>query len=184
MKLHHFNQVVIASLTASVLLAGYTATVSARDRDDIRRMESRTVQNRTPRQKQTPAPRMYKKNYSNNRDRNNIYRKRDSRVVRVLPRGYRTFKIDGRYYYSHNGSYYTRCDHGYRIVSTPRICRLPPHARRVCVNRTIYYVCDNVYYIPRAGYYEVCEAPVVRSSIEFSAGPVKIVLSDYDHVHY
>ena len=183
MKLHHSLATTLAvTVTASVLLAGGTTAISARDNAGVRRMEPRTVQkrNNTPSRQKQYSQQAVRKQSPKVVSRANTSKRYDRKFVRELPRGYRTIHTGGHQYYSHNGVYYTRYNHGFTVVSAPRINRLPRHARRVNVNRTIYYVYDNVYYRPRGGYYEVCEIPHYRSSLEFNAGPVRVVLTDHD----
>ena len=186
MKLHpSLNRTMIATIAASVFLSGALAAASARDRDGVRRMEPRTRQQQNEKR---GKPSRNQKNTVNRRSNKRTtvakHRRSTTRAVAVLPRGYRSFKSGGHQYYHHNGVYYTRYQNGYRMVSAPRITRLPRFARRVRVNRTVYYVYDNVYYLPCNGYYEVCAAPYYSNSIEFNAGPVRIVLTDHDHCHY
>lgn len=176
------NRTLIATTIASLFLAGALTTTSARDRDGVRRMEPRSGHQRSdsPRRQ----ARLSKKNTIRHASQRRAKIRRHAtphRVVSHLPRGYRRITTGGCHYYHHNGVYYTRYHNGYRIVTAPRIARLPRHARRVRVNRTVYYVSDNVYYRPCNGYYEVCEAPRYHSSVELNAGPVRIVLTDYDH---
>ena len=187
MKLHlSLNRSTVATITASVLLTGLAASSTARDRNDVRRMEPRTEQKRVEdaRRVQSPAPKADKKKQTGRNINTQASRQPVQKVITVLPRGYRTIATGGKNYYYHNGVYYLRDTRGYKIVSAPRIVRLPRHTRRVVVNRTVYYVDDNLYYYPRDGYYEVCEAPHVHSSIEFTAGPVRVVLTDSDCCSY
>ncbi len=186
MKLHHsLSTTLAATVTASVLLAGIATSTTARDRDGVRRIESRTVQkrNNTPSRQKQYSRRTVRKQSPKVIGRTNTFKRYDRKFVKKLPRGYRTIHTGGHRYYSHNGVYYTRYNHGFTVVSAPRIKRLPRYARRVNVNRTVYYVYDNVYYLPRGGYYEVCEIPHYRSSIEFNAGPVRVVLTDHDRCY-
>ena len=175
-----FSRMMAVALTASVLFAGTAAT--ARDRDGVRRMKPKSDQRRSD-TRRTPAP-VVRTNRSVKPvpvAKTVVHHKPAPKVIHVLPRGYRTIRTVDRHYYYHNGVYYTRYGNGYEIISAPRFRHLPRHARRVVVNRVVYYVCDDVYYRPYNSYYEICEAPSVRSSIEFNAGPVKILLTD---VHY
>ncbi len=168
MKSYRLSTVTTAVLTSAVLCTGLF-TIEARDRggrvDQGHRGEHRAGKIDHHRGNRVKV------------DRHD----RHGHVVRSLPHGYRTIRTPGRHYYCHGGVYYARHSHGYEIVKAPRFHHLPRNARRIVVNRGVYYVCDDVYYRPCDGWYEVCERPVVvEKSIVFDAGPLRIVLSDRD----
>lgn len=107
---------------------------------------------------------------------------RKPQYVRSLPRRARVIHHGSRNYYYSSGRYYHRHPvYGWEIVSAPRFYSLPRHARRIYINHTPYWVCDNVYYHWCDGYYEVCEVPVyIENSITFQAGPFSVTLRDYE----
>ena len=176
MKLHQLpNGLMVSALTAAILVAGAAGTVTARDRDGHKGREARIERHDRP------------NNHTVNRrvqQRGPAYRNRvtvrakSHRIIHALPSGYRTIHTPGHRYYYHHGVFYSRHPHGYEIVTAPRFYHLPPHARRIVVNRAVYYVCDDVYYSWHDGYYVICETPRIHSSIIFGAGPLRIVLTD------
>ena len=186
MKLHYrLNRMMVAGLTATLLLTGSISTSMARDRGRHRRIEPKKEQHDQRKHDHRPSYRGKKHHRKHHHKNHTIHRTHQTRVVRSLPRGCRTFKAGHRRYYYHRGHYYRRHHHhGYEIVRAPRFRHLPRHARRVVYNRHVYYICDDIYYCYRGGYYEICEAPyVVQKSIEFDAGPIRIILSDSDYYY-
>ncbi|MBN1577611.1 MAG: hypothetical protein JW913_13715 [Chitinispirillaceae bacterium] len=177
MKLHHVtNGMMVMALTASVLFSGAVAT-TASDRDGGQRRGEPRNEQRDQKNQRSPSSRrgsQARTVYQNKA----VVHAPSQRIIHVLPAGYRTIRTGDHSYYYYKGVFYNRNPHGYVIVGAPRFHRLPQHARRVVVNRIVYYVCDDVYYCSRGGYYEICEVPHVEHSIEFKAGPVRIVLTD------
>ncbi len=207
MQLHHItNRAMITVVTAGLLLSGVISTVTARDRDGQRRIEPRDQNQRIePRNEQRDQHQrveqrggqrdQHQPNYRHDNRQGNyqnhssqvktVIHRPSERIFHSLPAGYRTIRTGDRDYYYHQGVFYNRYNHGYEIVQAPRFYYLPHHARRVIVNRATYFVCDDIYYVPRGGYYEICEPPhFVESSIEFNAGPVKIILTDSDRCYH
>jgi hypothetical protein len=185
MKKHHVTaKTMIAALATSLLLTGTLVSADARDRGGKKDLRVKTTQrqqrNHRKSQKQ-PMREIAKRKHTTHITKVVTHTPKHTRIVRTLPRNYKTIHVDGNRYYYHNGSYYRHHNHGYEIVHTPRIHRLPRHARRVIVNRVPYYVYGGVYYCHRHGYYEVCEAPYVESRVTLCAGPLSITFTDYDY---
>lgn len=196
MKMNRFSSSMItAALAASVLFTGTVSTASAGDRDGQRRNNEQRQDQRHHQDQRHQNDRSYHQERSRNNGHHEIHRVHEPsrRIVHALPQGYRSIRHGDRHYYYHKGVYYNRYNNGYEIVAAPRFYQLPHHARQIVINRTVYFVCDNVYYHSCGDYYEVCETPVVErvvvcepiprrhssSSIAIDAGPVRIVFSDH-----
>ena len=190
MKQHHIrDRVLVTAMTAALLLTGMLGTTMARDRHnrgEHRRSESQREVHERRRSDRTSFYRQKhnkyrrgKKKYLHKKSHGYLHHKK--RYVRSLPHGCRSFHHGKHRYYYRKGRYYRRHHHGYEIVRAPRFYHLPRHARRVIINHCPYFVCDNVYYVYRNGYYELCAEPyVVEHSIGFHAGPFSIIFTDID----
>lgn len=95
--------------------------------------------------------------------------------VRALPRGYRTERVDGNVYYTHEGQYYRSRGGRYVVVDPPKrnhyrnprpgsgrdvvITKLPRNHRVVDYRGSRYYQVNDVYYQRRGPGYIIVDRP-------------------------
>lgn len=109
-----------------------------------------------------------------------IESRHEVRVVKTLPRGYRTAHFGGVPYYLHEGRYYQRQTRGYILVPPPVgavVVSLPLGNVRLTIGSQLFYRADNVYYRPVRGGFRVVAppAPPVRPR-HIVAGPRQLVV--------
>ncbi|GEM_PF-1202782 len=99
-------------------------------------------------------------NHRYSRSRVVVVKHRRVNKVNKLPAGYRTYNLNGRKYYRHNGYYYHYVGGTYSIISSPRGLRvtvLPKGYRKVVIRNKPHFYYRGTYYVQAGKEYEVVE---------------------------
>lgn len=90
---------------------------------------------------------------------------RQEAVIKELPRGYKTVRVDRDDYYEHDNRFYRRTSGGFIAVRLPVgavVASVPVGSLRVSIGDSVFFSCDDVYYRPAPRGYMVVERPVIR----------------------
>jgi hypothetical protein len=145
---------VVSLLAAGLLLAGNSPAWA--DRDDRRDRQENRYETRQDNWKNS----RHDNRHDNKFEKRDDHRKHKVKVVRELPRGYKTVVINRTPYYVHEHRYYSRVHNGYALVGPPVgavFATLPFGSISVNIGGNFFYRTEDVYYRPTPRGYVVVD---------------------------
>ncbi len=95
------------------------------------------------------------------------------RIIKKLPQGYETFRIDDREFFHYGGTFYRKVRDNFVVIRAPRgaqIERLPAGYTTVSVSERAYYRYKNVFFRESDGGYEVVAPPIGKKVDQLPQG--------------